>query len=67
MNEFQLALLALKGLAAATEAVASAKQVYDTFKQQALRTGALTKEQSDALDAKELEIENSAANQPSGR
>lgn len=67
MNEFQMALMALRAVAAATQALASAKQTYNTFKEQAQRTSALTPEQSAELDAKELEIENSPAQLPSGR
>lgn len=67
MSEFQMAMLALKSLAASLEAVAAWKAVYAKAREQAQRTNELTPAESKQLDDKALEIEASVAQQPSGR
>jgi hypothetical protein len=67
MTKFQMALMALQTVSAATKALADARQVYEVFKAEAARTQELTPEENAELDAKAAEIEASEAQKPSGR
>lgn len=63
MNEL---ILALNALGASLEAAARLRQLYNTMREQAQRTGALTDAQSAELDQRAEDIFNSPAAKESG-
>lgn len=67
MPQLAIALEILEMVAAAANATARAKAIYDKFKEQALRDKRLTPEEAAYLDARMEEILASPAQQPSGR
>lgn len=67
MTSLAIALKALEEAAAATEALARAKRVYDVFVAEAKRANEMTPLESEALDARADVVFASDASQPSGR